>query len=170
MISNIECSSEKFWDCDRNKENLQFLSRSFLRKTLPKIANALTLSDIIGNSGACNGIQCIQYRDGITSNKENSGKPIERADLRLIPHIEDSIQSKKHTPFYFQIMQTFWCKCCILCNISLLLVWKNYGYNWQPGKLKDLYFPINYHINQAPICVQIYSKHISERVQTLRVK
>ena len=54
----------------------------------------------------------------------------------------------------------FWCQCCILCNISLLLVWKNYGYNLEPGKIKDLYLSVNYHINQVPICVQIYSKHI----------
>ena len=36
----------------------------------------------------------MQYKDGIASNKENLDKAIEEADLRIIPHIEDSIQSK----------------------------------------------------------------------------
>ena len=31
---------------------------------------------------------------GISSNKDNLDKPIEEADLRIIPHIKDSIQSK----------------------------------------------------------------------------
>ena len=40
------------------------------------------------------GIQCIQYKEGITSNKDILDKPIEEADLRIITHIENSIQSK----------------------------------------------------------------------------
>ena len=31
----------------------------------------LTLNGITGDSDTFNGIQCIQYKDGITSNKEN---------------------------------------------------------------------------------------------------
>ena len=52
------------------------------------------MKTLIGKSDTCNDIQCIQYKDGITSNKENLDKPMEEADLRIIPHIEDSIQSK----------------------------------------------------------------------------
>ena len=33
-------------------------------------SKCLTLSSVIGDSDTCNGIQCIQYKDGITSNKE----------------------------------------------------------------------------------------------------
>ena len=54
----------------------------------------LTLSGIIGDSSTCNGIQCIQYKEGITSNKDILDKPIEEADLRIITHIGNSIQSK----------------------------------------------------------------------------
>ena len=85
---------ENVWACDRNKENLQLISRSFYIKSASESSKCLTLSGIIGDSDTWNGIQCIQYKDGITSNKENLDKPIEKADLRIIPHIEDSIQSK----------------------------------------------------------------------------
>ena len=57
-------------------------------------SKCLTLSGIIGDSDTCNDIQCIQYKDGITSNIENLDKPIEGADMRIILHIGDSIQSK----------------------------------------------------------------------------
>ena len=82
---------EKFWACDRNKENLQLISRSFFIENASENSKCLTLR---GDSDTCNGMQCIQYKDGITSNKGNLDKPIEEADLRIIPHIEDSIQSK----------------------------------------------------------------------------
>ena len=85
---------EKFWACDRNKENLQLISRCFFIENASENSKCLTLSGIIGDSDTCNGIQCIQYKDGITSNKENLDKPIEEADLRIILHIENSIQSK----------------------------------------------------------------------------
>ena len=45
LVFNIECNSyipsqmEKFWACDRKKENLQLISRSFLLKALRKAAN-----------------------------------------------------------------------------------------------------------------------------------
>ena len=97
LVSNIECSSyipsqfEKFWASDRNKENLQLISRSFFIEKASENSKCLTL---IGDSDTCNGIQCIQYKYGITSNKENLDKPLDEPDPRIIPHIEDSIQSK----------------------------------------------------------------------------
>ena len=129
-------------------------------------SKCLTLSSIIDDSDTCNAIRFTQCKDdltsNLTSNKENLDKPIEEVDLRITPPIEDSIQSKNTYLSTFKCyIQTFWCYCCILCNISLLLVWKNYGwYKLEPGKIKDLYLAINHHINQAPICVQIYSKYI----------
>ena len=66
----------------------------FFIENASKNSKCLTLGGIIGDSDTCNGIQCIEYKDGITSNKENLDKPIEEAGLRIIPHIEDSIQSK----------------------------------------------------------------------------
>ena len=50
---NIECSSyissemEKFWACDRNKENLKLISRSFSIKNASENSKCLTLSGII---------------------------------------------------------------------------------------------------------------------------
>ena len=85
---------ERFWACDRNKENLQLISRSFFIENASENSKCLTLRSIIGDSDTCNGIQYIQYKDSITSNKENLDKPIEEAALRIIPHIEDSVQSK----------------------------------------------------------------------------
>ena len=85
---------KKFWACDRNKENLQLISRSFFIENASENSKCLTLSGIIGDSNTCNDIQCIQYKDGITSNKESLDKPIEEADLRIIPHTEHSIQPK----------------------------------------------------------------------------
>ena len=88
-VCNIECSlyvpsqMEKFWACDRNKENLQLISRALLIENALENSKCLTLSGIIGDSDTCNGIQCIQHKDGITSNKENLDKPIEEADLRM---------------------------------------------------------------------------------------
>ena len=85
---------EKFWACDRSKENLQLISRSFFIENASENSKCLFLSGIIGDSDTCNGIQWIQYKDGITSNKGNLDKPIEEAYLIIIPHIEDLIQSK----------------------------------------------------------------------------
>ena len=96
----FECSSyipsqmERFWACDRNKENLQLISRSFFIENASENSKCLTLSGIIGDSDTCNCILYIQYKDGITSNKENLDKPVEEAHLRITPHIEDSMQSK----------------------------------------------------------------------------
>ena len=75
---------ERFWACDRSKENLQLISRSFFIENASENSKCLTLSGIIGDSNTCNGIQ---YKDGITSNKENLDKSIQEADLRIIPHI-----------------------------------------------------------------------------------
>ena len=85
---------EKFWTCDRNKENLQLISQPFFIENALENSKCLTVSGIIGDSDTCNDIQCIQYKDGITSNIENLDKPIEGADMRIILHIGDSIQSK----------------------------------------------------------------------------
>ena len=100
LVCNIGCSLyvpsqiEKFWACDGNKENLQLISRSFFTKSASENSKGLTVSGIIGDNDTCNGIQYIQYKDGITNNKVNLNKFIEEADLKIIPHIEDSIQSK----------------------------------------------------------------------------
>ena len=94
MVRNIPSQIEKFCACDTNKENLQLISRSFFTEKASENKKRLALSHIIGDSDTCNGIQCIQYKDGITSNKENLDKSIEEAGLRIILHIEDSIQSK----------------------------------------------------------------------------
>ena len=82
---------EKCLAGDRNKENLQLISRSFFIENASENSKCLTLSGIIGDSDKCNGIQ---YKYGITSNKENLDKSKQEADLRIIPHIEDSIQYK----------------------------------------------------------------------------
>ena len=80
LVCNIEYSSyipsqmEKFWACDRNEENLQLISRSFFIENASGNSKCLTLSGIIGDSNTCNDIQCIQYKDGITSNKESLDK------------------------------------------------------------------------------------------------
>ena len=108
----------------------------------------LTLHSIIGDRDTCNGIQCIQYKDGITSNKENLDKPIEEADLRIISHMEDSIQPKNTRiililndtdvlllVLYF--MQYF-------TSTGLKELWIQFGTR---QKKKDLYLSINYHIN-----------------------
>ena len=100
LVCNVEFSSyipgqmDKFWDSDRNKENLQLISQSFFIENASENSKRLALSGIVGGSNTCNGIQCIQYRDGITSNKKNLDKPIEEAHLRIILHLEDSVQSK----------------------------------------------------------------------------
>ena len=85
---------EKFWACDRNKGNLQLKSRSFFTENDLENSKCLTLSCIMCDTNTCNGIQCIQYNNGITSIKENLDRPIEEANLRIISHIENSIQSK----------------------------------------------------------------------------
>ena len=96
LLCNIECKSymlsqmEKFWACDRNKENLQLISQSFFIENASENSTCLTLNGIICDSDTWNGILCIQYKDGITSNTDNLDKPIEEADQRIISHTEDS--------------------------------------------------------------------------------
>ena len=113
---------ERFWACDRNKENLQLISRSFFIENASENSKCLTLRSIIGDSDTCNGIQYIQYKDSITSNKENLDKPIEEAALRIIPHIEDSVQSKNTRIVLLSNDTDVLVLLCIFCNISLLLV------------------------------------------------
>ena len=87
LVCNIECNSynpsqmDKSWACDRNKENLQLISRSIFIKKALENSKCLIVGGIIGDSDTCNGIQCIQYKNGITNNKENLNKRIEEADL-----------------------------------------------------------------------------------------
>ena len=58
LVCNIECSSyipsqmEKFWACDRNKENLQLISRSFFIENASENSKCLTFSGIISDSDA----------------------------------------------------------------------------------------------------------------------
>ena len=69
LVCNIECSSyipsqmEKFWAYERNRGNLQLISRSFLIKNPSENSKCLTASGIVGDSDTCNGVQCIQYKD-----------------------------------------------------------------------------------------------------------
>ena len=86
---------EKYWACNRNKEISQLISWPFFIENASENSKCLTLSGIIRDSDTSNGIQCVQYKDRKTSNKENLDKPILEADLRIILHIEDSVQSKK---------------------------------------------------------------------------
>ena len=56
LVCNIESSlyipsqMEKCWACDRNKENLQLISRYFFIENSSENSKYLTLSGIIGNS------------------------------------------------------------------------------------------------------------------------
>ena len=43
---------KKFWACDRNKENLQLISRSFFIENASENSKCLTLSGIISDSDA----------------------------------------------------------------------------------------------------------------------
>ena len=64
----------------------------------------------MGDSDISNGIQCIQCKDRMTSNKENLNKPIEETDLRIILHtLKTQFNQKTHISPYFQMMETFWC-------------------------------------------------------------
>ena len=62
LVCNIECRSyipsqmEKFWACDRNKKNLQLISRSFFIENVSENSKCLALSGIIGDSHTCNSI------------------------------------------------------------------------------------------------------------------
>ena len=153
LVCNIECSSyipsqmEKFWAYDRNKGNLQLISRSFFIKNASENSKCLTVSGIVGNSDTCNGAQCIQYEDCITNNKENLNKLIKEADLRIIPHIEDSTQSKNTRIILLSseadVLVLVLCFMQYFTSIGLEELWIHIG----TGKNKRFILSINYHIN-----------------------
>ena len=76
-------------------------------------------------------------QDGMRNNKENINKFIEEADLNIIPHIEDSIQSKNIRIILLSNDADVLVLVLYFMQYSLLLVWKNYGYDLEPGKVKD---------------------------------
>ena len=99
------------------------------------------------DTDACNGIQCIQYNNGITSIKENLDRPIEEANLRIIPHTENSIQSKN-----IHIVLLSNDKDALVLVLYFMQYFTSVGLNelriqFGVGKIKDLYLSINYHIN-----------------------
>ena len=132
----IPTQIEKFWAFNRNKENLQLISRSFFIKNASENSKCLTVSGIIGDNDTRKCIQCIQYKDDI-NNKENINKFIEEADLNIIPHIEDLIQSKNIRIILLSNDADVLVLVLYFMQYSLLLVWKNYGYDLEPGKVKD---------------------------------
>ena len=150
---------ERFWACDRSKENLQLISRSFFIENASENSKCLTLRSIIGDSDTCNGIQYIQYKDSITSNKENLDKPIEEAALRIIPHIEDSVQSKNT-------------RIVLLSNDTDVLVLLLYFLQYFTSiGLKELWIQFATGQNKRFIPVHKLSCKLGpQRIQTLQVK
>ena len=129
LVFNIECSSyipsqmEKFWAFSKKKENLQLISEFFFIEKALENSKCLTLSGIIGDSDTCNGIQCSQYKNGITSNKEKQRIVLLSNDTDVLVLV-----------LYF--MQYF-------TSIVLKELWTQF----ETGKIKDLYLSINYYVN-----------------------
>ena len=94
LSSYVPGEMEKFWACDENKENLQYLSRSFFKEKCDIENIDLILSGTL-NSNSTSTPYFQQLISPIPSPipSENLNKDIEEADLRIIPHIENSILS-----------------------------------------------------------------------------